>query len=218
MGLSIENSNAQNKEASAWGGALNQSFGVEGQGNLPNRFSMDPVQFGFDLSGPFGYLQTDIKGQNNSGNTGLVGLAAVDYGICGIGGTGLGSNDVIIATGPSAQQGVVNMRVTGASIQITLNAAGVAALAGKTVRFQWAEYLGNLSAPAVTLAVQDVLSPQLKTYSNLQQLLGYMAFIPYPNTLVCTISTLDGTVFPATTTLRRECRVITRPPKLDLPY
>jgi len=212
--MNLKSSAAQNKEASTWGVALNQSYGVEGQGNLPNKFSMDAVGFIFDLNTPFAYLGSDIKGQTSATSAALVGVDELDFGICGVGGI---TPDVIIQTGPSAQQGIVNMRITGVSVQVVLNAAGVIALAGKTVRFQWAEYLGAGIAPVVTLATQDVLSPQLKTFSNLQQLLGYQMFLPYPNTLVCTISTLDGTVFPAATNVRRECRVITRPLKLPLP-
>ena len=208
-------SKMQNKEAASWGVALNQSLGLESTGNIPDEADLSDLKFVYNLNNPFSYMQNDLKSNVVSGSTNLVGNNYQSFGMVGVG-SGAWTLDPIINMGPNSQQGIVNARITCAAIVITLNAAGVAAMVGKTVRVLWTE---NIAAAGLdyTWAFTDIVSPGLNNFVSLIQLLGFNPMLPYPRTLVVTIRVLDGTNWPAATTLRRECSIIQRPLKLPLP-
>lgn len=173
-----------------------QSLGITSPVNVPNKVDQAAVSFVLDVE-EGGFSKAELL-SGDTGNVAVNGVASYDKPLIGPNGLTVSGQTPQVTTSEQ------NARPLAMHANVSFNAAGAAAFAGKVLVFEWS--LWNPSAsPAVGAArVQQeyftVAATRLVYRSVVRP--ADVNFIDWRLGLLVNVSVEDGTVFPASTVFR----------------
>lgn len=179
------------------GPGMSSVLGIKGAKSQPQAIDMAAIQPTYDVQqGGFTFDQTSCK-SGVWASTSIAGVASSAFPMLGPLGWQLTARDPVIQT-VNGQNG----RVLTFDGEITFDAAGIAAFAGKTL---WLEAVigDTLISPtrSIWMHVFEILCVAGKTrYPIYMGATNWLGFIPWPYSLFLRPRSVDGTVFPANTT------------------